>query len=76
MRRLTTVTIQAMVKSMMIIDRTIVTNLVISNLRKRFLSVNIAIVLYAHLIVEDDIVTIAHSASIRCMSMIGNQEIG
>jgi hypothetical protein len=75
MRRLTIVTIQAMVKRMSI-NRIIVANLVTSNPRKRFLNVNIAVVLYAHLIVEGGTVTIARSASIRCMSMIGNQEIG
>ena len=64
-----------MVKRMMIIDRTIVANPVISKPRKRVLSVNIAVVLYARLTAVGDIVTIVLSASIHCMSMTGNQEI-
>jgi hypothetical protein len=59
-----------------IIALTIVASLVLSNPRKRFLSANIAIVSYARLIAEGDIVTIVLSASIRCMSTTGSQETG
>jgi hypothetical protein len=59
-----------------IIARTIVASLVISNPRKRFLSVNIAVVSYARLIAEDDIETIVLSASIRFMSTTGSPETG
>src|SRR6266566_1129496 len=76
MRRLAIVTMLTMVKRIMIIARTIVANPVISNPRKRFLSVNTAVVSCARLTAEGVIVTIARSASIRCMSMIGNQETG
>ncbi len=65
-----------MVKRMMIIARTIVANPVISNPRKRVLSVNTAVISYARLTAVGDIVTIVLSASIRCMLMTGNQETG
>ena len=60
----------------MIIACIIVANPVINNPRKRFLSANIAVVSYVHLIAGDTIVTIVRSASTRCMSMTGNLEIG
>jgi hypothetical protein len=64
------------VKRMMSIARTIVANPIICNPRKRVLSANTVVVSYARLTVEGDIVTTVLSASIRCMSMTGNQETG
>jgi len=60
----------------MIITQAIVANPVISNPRKRFLSVNIAVFSCARYTAAGDTVTIVLSASIRCMSMTGNQGIG
>ncbi len=61
MRRLAIVTMRTVVKRMMIIARIIVANAVISNPRRRVLSANTAIILYARLIAVGDIVTFAHS---------------
>jgi hypothetical protein len=65
---------EIVVKKRMIIARSIVANPVIGNPRKRVLSVNTAVFSFSRLVAEGDIVTIVRSASIRCMSMTGNQE--
>jgi len=61
---------------MMSIAPTFVANLVISDPQKRVLNANIAVDSWIRLIAVGIIVTIALSASFRCMSMTGNQETG
>ena len=68
--------IQTVVTRIEIVAQAIVASLVISNPRKRFLSANTAVVLYAHLSAEGVIVTIVLSASIRFMSTTGSLETG